>query len=294
MTLRMEESITNHSVAISRIEDCEDDMQVCKGGIDQTGIHLVSTQRDIRMLEASMGSAHEQLENLGDRVDGCFAETQRVCSLSETNSRSLGMEIQRVQQESWKEIKGLFSKFERVNQIIDKKTVCMDEELDRVMALVGERIDAKIGEITSDWVEALEIEENRRKDLEGKVAFLEEKVVNFLTYQQDTVALVLSLQGRLSEVEDAVMEESDGVQEEVVSSSSSDLDPVENMVAILVPAPSIIHTLVEIPEGFVPPIFWSSSSVASTPSPEYVQAVEEDPLHAGVPEFWADAEAGDN
>jgi hypothetical protein len=264
----MEELIANHSIAISRIEDCKDDMQVCKGDIDQTKILLALSQRDIHMLEALMGvvqrdihmleasveSSHVQLENLGDRVDGCFAETRRICSLSETNSQSLGAEIQRVQWESQKEIKGMFSKFEQVNTIIDKKTICMDKELDRVMALVWEKIDAKIGEITSDWVEALEIKENRRKDLEGKVAFLEEKVVNFLTYQQDTVALVLSLQGRLSEVEDAMMEGSDVVQEEVVSSSSSDLDPVENMVAIPVPAPSIIHTLVEIPEEFVPPI----------------------------------------
>jgi hypothetical protein len=303
---RMEELISNHDVAISRIEDCKDYMQICKGDVDQTKIllglaqrdvqmleasmgsvqqQLASAQQDVRMLEASMGSAHEQLENLGDWVNGCFAKTQRVCSLSETNSRLLGMEIQRVQWESRKEIEGMFAKFERVNQIIDKKTIRMDEELDRVVALVGEKIDAKIGEITLDWVEALEIEENRRKALEGKVAFLEEKVVNFLTYQQDTVALVLSLQGHLAEVEDAVMEESKGVQEEVASSSSSDLDPIENMVAIPIPALSVIHTLVEIPEEFVPPILQPSSSVMSTPSPKYVQALEEDPSHTGVPKY---------
>jgi hypothetical protein len=45
-----------------------------------------------------------------------------------------------------------------------------------------------------------------------------------------------------------MMEDSEGVQEEVASSSSSDLDPVENMVAIPVPAPSVVHTLVEIPD----------------------------------------------
>jgi hypothetical protein len=94
-------------------------------------------------------------------------------------------------------------------------------------------------------------------------------------------------------VEDAVMEEFDGVQEDIVSSSSSDLDPVENMVAIPVPALSVIHTLVEIPEEFVPPILRPSLSVVSTPSTEYVQALEEDPLHAGIPEYWADPEVGD-
>ena len=192
------------------------------------------------------------------------------------------LEIQRVQQESQKEIKGLFSKFERVNQIFDKKTVRMEEELEWTVSLVNGKIDARIGEITADWMEALEIEETQRKDLEEKVAFLEEKITGCLLHQADTVNLVLALQGRLSQVEDA----------KVLSSSSSDLDPVENMVAIPIPAPSIIHMLVEIPEEFVPPILWSSSSVASTPSPEYVQAMEEDLSSYGIPEFWADPEAG--
>jgi chromosome segregation ATPase len=315
MESRIEESIVNHGVAISRIKDCEDDMQICKGDIDNSKLlmasmgrdlemleaamgsfqpQLASAQRDVRMLEASMESAHEQLEGLGDRVDGCYAETRRVCSLSETNVRSLGAEIQRVQRESRKEIEGLFSKFERVNDIIDKKTVRMDEELDWVVALVGEKIEARVREMTSDWLEAMAVEERRRKDLEGKVAFLEEKVTNCLTHQRDTVALVLSLQNRIWELEEAVMADSEGSREEVVSSSSSDLDPIENMVAIPVLAPSIIHTLVEIPEEFVPPILRPSASVASTPSPEYVQALEEDLSHAGIPEYWADPEARDS
>ena len=88
------------------------------------------------------------------------------------------------------------------------------------------------------------------------------------------------------------MEESEDEAEVPSPSSSSDLDPVENMVAIPIPAPSVVHTLVEIPEEFIPPILRSTPSVASTPSPEYVQALEEDPASHGVPEFWADPEAG--
>jgi hypothetical protein len=103
---------------------------------------------------------------------------------------------------------------------------------------------------------------------------------------------VLTLQNRVGEIEDAVMEESEGDGREVASSSSSDLDPIENMVAIPVPAPSIVHTLVAIPEEYVPPILRPSSIVPSTPSPEYVQALEDDPAHDGTPEYWADPEAG--
>ena len=288
----MEESIGNHSVAISRIEDLEDDMKICKVDIDQRKIHGASVDRDIRMFEASLGNAFEQLERVEGRVDGCYAETRRVCSLSETNTRSMGMEIQRVQQESRKEIQGLFFKFERVNQIFDKQSVRIEEKLEQTVSLVEEKINSKIGEITADWVEALEIEEARRKDLEEKVAFLEEKITNCLLHQADTVNLVLALQGRLAQVEDVVMEESEDEAEVPSPSTSSDLDPVENMVAIPVLAPSVVHTLVEIPEEFIPPILRPSPSVASTPSPEYVQALEEDPASHGVPEFWADPEVG--
>ena len=182
----MEESIGNHSVAISRIEDLEDDMKICKEDIDQRKIHGASVDRDVRMLEASMGNAFEQLERVENRVDGCYAETRRVGSLNESSCRALGSKIQAVHQESRKEIEGLFSKFERVNQIFDKKMVCMEEELERTVLLVEGKINAKIGEITADWMEALEIEEARRKDLEEKVASLEEKITNCLLHQADT------------------------------------------------------------------------------------------------------------
>jgi hypothetical protein len=55
---------------------------------------------------------------------------------------------------------------------------------------------------------------------------------------------------------------------------------------------TVVHTLVAINEEFVPPILRASSTVPSTPSPEYVQALEDDPSHDGVPEYWADPEAG--
>ena len=119
-------------------------------------------------------------------------------------------------------------------------------------------------------------------------------MVNSLTYMADVMALVLSLQNHIVEVEDVMMEESEEDGGEVVSSSSSDLDPVENMVAIPILALSVVHMLVEIPEEFVPPILQSSLSVTSTPSPKYVQVLEEDPSHAGVLEYWADPEVGDN
>jgi hypothetical protein len=70
-------------------------------------------------------------------------------------------------------------------------------------------------------------------------------------------------------------------------STSSEFDPVEDMVVIPIPPP-VIHTLipVEVPEAFIPP------SLRTTPSPPYVASCEEDPVHDGVPEYWVDPGAG--
>jgi chromosome segregation ATPase len=231
MESRMEESILNHGVAISQIEECEDDMNICKNDVDTLKLEQASMGRDVQMLEVSMGSVHEELENLGSRMDGCVVAGRRTASLVEGNARFLAM-VQSGQVEVRELAEDLNWKFVQINEAIDKKMVRQDEGLDRVVGLVGEKINAKMGEFSSDLMEALEIEENRRKDLEAKVAFLEEKLVNSLNHTADLVRLVLSVQARVAEVEDAMMEESEESGQEVASSSSSDLDPVENTVAI--------------------------------------------------------------
>jgi hypothetical protein len=185
------------------------------------------------MLEASMGSVHEQLEDLGDRVDGQHATIRRMSSLHETHTRFITSEVLKVRQEGRSQYEGSLGKIERIGDFIDKKIIHMDEELDKVVGLVGQKINAKFGEFSSDFMEAMEIEESWRKDLEAKVAFLEEKLTDSFLRMSDLTNLVVSLQGHVSEVEDAVMEESEDDGGEVASSSSSDLDPVENLVAIL-------------------------------------------------------------
>jgi hypothetical protein len=276
---------------VSQLEDVEDDMQICKNDVDTLRLEQALMGHDVQMLEVSMGSVHEQLKSLGDRMDGCVAAGQRTASIVEGNARLLAT-VRSGQVEVRELAKDLNRKFIWINEVINKKMVHQDEELDRVVELVGERIDARMSDFSDQHMEAVAAEEARRVALEAKVAFLEEKLTDSLLRSSDLVDLVLALQNRVGEIEDAVMEESEGSGQEVVSSSSSDLDPIENMVAIPVPAPSIIHTLVAIPEEFVPPILRSSSTVPSTPSPEYVQALEDDLAHDGTPEYWADPEAG--
>jgi hypothetical protein len=206
--------------------------------------------------------------------------TRRISVVSETNLKRLDMEIKRIQQETCGQIKGFYRKFERVNEIIDKKTVCLDEELDRVMALVGEKICAGMEELKAEFLEALELEGRRYGVLASDMELVKSRLV---TAQENNVLLVSrlsSFQAELTDLEDAMMEESEDAEGEP-SDSSSDLEPVENIVAIPVPGPSMIHALVpvETPFKFIPP------SLHLTPFPPYVAERSEDLEHSGVPEF---------
>jgi hypothetical protein len=167
--------------------------------------------------------------------------------------------------------------------------------LERVVDLTRQRIDRKFREFSLDFMEAMEIEENQRKDLETKVTTLEERLEHTLAHMANLATLLLSIlllsiQSRVSEVGDAIMEESgdgDPKGDMAVSTSLSEFDLVENMVLIPIPPP-IFHMLIpiEVPEAFIP------LSLQLTPSPPYVQACEEDLSHNGVPEYWVDPEAG--
>ena len=224
----------------------------------------------------SVNNSHLHLVKVEDCMDGVIKSLQCYSQTCLANAHSLGLEIQQVQREWRMGHENLLLKFSTDNNIIDRKFVHLDKELERVMDLVGQKIDAKFGEFSADFLELMEIEENWRKDLEVKVATLEERL-------RDTIILLSSLNNQVMELEDSVMEdrESDTVGEEVGSSSSSEFGLMENMVAIPVPAPSMVHTLIPVPDVYIP------LSVHMSPSPPHVQAQEEDPVHSGVPEYWA-------
>jgi hypothetical protein len=164
---------------VSRLEDVEDNMQVCKNDIDMFKIEQASMGRDIGMLEASMGSAHEQLEDLGDRMDGCVAAGRRTAAIMEGNTRFLAT-VRSGQVEVRELAEDLNRKFIRINKVIDRKLVRQDEELDRVVGLIGEKIDSKFSNFSDQFMEAVAAEEARRVALEAKVSFLEEKLTDSL------------------------------------------------------------------------------------------------------------------
>jgi hypothetical protein len=77
---------------VHRLEDVEDDMQVCKTDIDVTRIQLLLVEREIRLLDGSMENAHKGLEDLGDPVDGFVSSIRTYSNHEITNNRALGLE----------------------------------------------------------------------------------------------------------------------------------------------------------------------------------------------------------
>jgi hypothetical protein len=200
------------------------------------------------------------------------------------------MEAQRVEKELCPMVEGWFGKLEHCNTIVDKRFIKMEEETDKVVALVGEKIEGKFREISSQFLEAMEEEEACLVFLEGKVWELEGKLETSHATNILLASLITSIQSRVGELEDVVMEDVEKLdaEGEIVESldslSSTDVDPVENMVVISVPAPSQIHSLIpiEVPLEFIP------LSLRGTPSPPYFLAREDDPAHDRVLEHWVD------
>jgi hypothetical protein len=56
---------------------------------------------------------------------------------------------------------GVLGKFEQINNVINRKFVKLDEELDRVMALVGEKIQAGLDDPSAKFEEVLDAEGER-------------------------------------------------------------------------------------------------------------------------------------
>jgi hypothetical protein len=158
--------------------------------------------------------------------------------------------FQEVQKTCWdarSDYEGLLGKFAANNTIIDKRFIQLDMELERVVELVGEKIKKEVGEITSNFGEVMEIEEVWRASSVVKVTLLEEKLECACGEIAQLSGCMVIIQGRVGELEDAVVEEvSDAEDEGAMSTSSLEFDLVENMVAIPIPPPVIHNTLIPI------------------------------------------------
>jgi chromosome segregation ATPase len=71
---------TTINTTIIRLEDVEDNMQVCKNDIDVMKIQLLALEKDVKDMEISIDNSHLHLEKLEDQVDGFVESIQRTSS----------------------------------------------------------------------------------------------------------------------------------------------------------------------------------------------------------------------
>jgi hypothetical protein len=185
----------------------EDDMQVCKNDINVTRIRVSSTENDIHLLEESMGNAHQGIEDLGDRVDGFVSSLRTYQNQYTASHRSLFQEMHHHKREARMDHENILGKFARTGEVIDKKFVQVDTELEKVVGLVRDKIEKEVRKIANEFVEAMEVEEEWRATSESKVASLEGRLEEALGAISALMTLVVALQGRVGGLEDAVMEE---------------------------------------------------------------------------------------
>jgi hypothetical protein len=108
-----------------------------------------------------------------------------------------------------------FNKLEKSNTIFGKAQVWLEEELNKVVAWAGERINIKLANISSTFTEAIEIEEVHHTCIKEWLAKLEKCLKTMNATNALLVTLVTFLQGHVGELEDAVMEELDAEGEVV-------------------------------------------------------------------------------
>jgi hypothetical protein len=116
---------------------------------------MSSLEKDVKDVEMSVNNSHLRPKKVEDRVDGFVTLLCRYSDISLTNNWSLGLKVQQVQREARADHKSLLGKFATNNTIIDRKFIWFDEELERVVDLVREKIKTEMGSIASDFSEVM-------------------------------------------------------------------------------------------------------------------------------------------
>ena len=170
-----------HQAFNTPMEDVEDDLGILKIDVDMMGIRMSSTekdmaetQEDIQMLELSVDNSHFCLEKVEDPVDRCVSSAQSQTRLCITNTRAMGLEIQQVQRE-WRQGHEDLLKLSSTGDIINRMFVHLDDELERIIKLVSQKIETKFEEVVA-------AKAAKQTVLETRVELLEERL-------RDTVVL---------------------------------------------------------------------------------------------------------
>ena len=134
------------------------------------------------------------MDKVEDQVDRFISRNNRILQSSSSRLHCLTVQLKKVEEEFCPQIESWWGRFKKANNVNDRKVIHLEEELEKVMGLVGDKIDGIKVEFSSNFLEVREIEEAHQVDLEVKVASLEEKPKHSLTHITNLAALLLSVQ----------------------------------------------------------------------------------------------------
>jgi hypothetical protein len=92
------------------------------------------------------------------------------------DTQAVGLELESFKKETMRQVESWSGRFKHNNEVIDKKFVQLDTELEKVVDLARAKIRTKVGVIATDFAKAMEIEEAWWSSLEVKIVSLEEKL----------------------------------------------------------------------------------------------------------------------
>jgi hypothetical protein len=159
--------------------------------------------------ERSVGNTHEQLERVKCQVDGLHSSLKSHSRIWGEGVKTNAVAIHQVDTKLEALKVSFFNKLEKSNTIIGKAQVQLEEELDKVVACAGERINTKLAEILSNFTKMMEIEEACHDQVKVRLTELESCLEAMNSTNILLATLVTSLQGCVGELKDTVMEESD-------------------------------------------------------------------------------------
>jgi BMFP domain-containing protein YqiC len=147
-----------HQAFNIRMEDVEKDVQVVKGDINNIKIRMDFLHWDIGDNNNSIDNLNIWKDQIYDCVEGLAQSIQSNTKVSSSMVKASLLEAQQVEKELRPVIKGWFGKLEQNNTIINRKFIHLDEGLDKVMALVEEKIQSRMEDLSSKFSETLEVD----------------------------------------------------------------------------------------------------------------------------------------
>jgi hypothetical protein len=135
-----------------------------------------SLKMDVEHAERSLANAHKQLEKVEGCVDGFYSSLKSHTWIWGQGNKTNAINIccLNTELESLKLL--FFNKLERNNTIVNKRLVFYEEELNKLAARMGEKMETKFKEIKVDLGEVVEEANTRCKLVEVKVVEFEDSL----------------------------------------------------------------------------------------------------------------------